>query len=239
MINQEYNGYIDPNSCLGYEADSSPQAWKFYTYIYKTVFEEDALNQTREKTTKSGLKRIYATKCMGIDISGDVIFNFKNYPEFNILNKDPDGKKRLALYNKKEFHYSYCNISLFPSTGKLQSVKGFRFHDRIDKFLNELRLFYDNPDNEKHPFYTYSKSISNQNMDLLKNFLISIGGNKGSERFNNYCKKMYLIDEILANKLADNGKEKIDNLEKAIEYMDLAKEFWETRSSNIMKMQLI
>ncbi len=213
-----------------YDLDSMDEAWLFYQTYYK------CLKNKKLYETTGNLKRKYVILENGIKIGGDVIFNFKNpYYETLLVNK-PEELKRLREYKSEEKHYSFCNLSVFPITGKLQNYKGKKGNDdRLDVFLLNLYNYYSCEDKASHPFMTYNLGegkgkVSKANKDLLKNFLDSFSPDGNAEdKFIDYCKKIYWIDNNFALELKDNGKNEIDSPDRIVEYMNLAKKFWDIR----------
>lgn len=117
----------------------------------------------------------------------------------------------------KDLTYSIVNISLMPQTGNLQSVKQGTGNDRIDTFIWAVDQYYKGNSSLLINYSSY------QNISPLKSYLNIFSGNKGVY---NYCKTIYHINESLVDKMIDSGKQAIDTLDKVINFMDLAFEFW-------------
>ena len=212
-----------------YDPDSSPEAWEFYKSANK-VYLESLENQNLGKYCTKRYSRLFVVDNSGCRISGDVVFNFEKLKGKITKDSGPD-YERLIRYNLPENRYAYRNLSLFPMEGKLQLWKGGNL-DRIDVFISELYSYYNCSENKKmdHIFMKYNLGIGKghttiTNKQILKSFLDSMGN--GEEGFFNYCDKIYLMDKDLAKRMVESGRHSsINTTEKLIEYMDLAKEFW-------------
>ena len=215
-----------------YDLDSMDEAWHFYKTYYKCLKNKELYE------TAGNLKRKYVILESGIKIGGDVIFNFRNPYYETLLAKNPEELKRLREYKSEKKHYSFCNLSVFPITGKLQNYKGKKGNDdRLDVFLLNLFDYYSSEDKYAHPFMLYNLGrgkgcVSKENKELLKDFLDSFSPDgDAKEKFEDYCEKIYWIDKDFASKLKDNGKIAINSPDKIVNYMDLAEEFWDKRKT--------
>lgn len=209
------------------EFDVSDVAWEIYRLMYAENLPKDFKvfeNKRKYISEKFKYNTIVSEK---INFSGDTDFNFtygfahsrlECYENFIIKSnnrKTEMNSDKLGLL--KDLTYSIVNISLMPQTGNLQSVKQGTGNDRIDTFIWAVDQYYRGNSSLLINYSSY------QNISPLKSYLNIFGGNKGVY---NYCKTIYHINESLVDKMIDSGKQAIDTLDRVINFMDLAFEFW-------------
>ena len=130
----------------------------------------------------------------------------ENFPECECILEE--------CYNK--FH-SQENISILPQTGNLQLVKKGIGNDRLDAFIWCLNAFYQEQGNLMLNF------CSADNINALNSYLHLF-----SDVYE-YCNVIYGINKELTSRLIVSGKQEIDSPKRVIEYMNLAKDFWEQK----------
>lgn len=158
---------------------------------------------------------------------------YKNYRKR--LEKSGFSEKLELLDKCADMHSTLLNFSIMASTGRMQLVKG-RSLDRLDAFLHRLNCYYTCGD----------ESVLNSsgiNKEPLINYLETFveGGHRKNAIYN-YCKYIYFIDsyknkgnEKLIDDLIESGKKPIDTGERVVEYMKLAKRFWDAKESYFKK----
>lgn len=242
-----------------HDRDSDQDTWKKYNIIYKKEFGDlFDFNLIEDKETSSKCPRCYirfnsitkpelAEKYPRFSMAGDTIFNFKKKSNtaYRQNGKYETYENLLSESNQidelEHCHYRYHdfeNFSFMPITGGLQGVKQIYAQDRFDKFVVLLKQYYDLPKGErdKHIFITYRKGygrgkICVENKEALKAFL-----GKFDNHFE-YCKKIYFINESFVEELILQGCKPINNGKRVIEYMKLAKDYWEIRKKYIESLR--
>lgn len=179
-------------------------------------------------------------------LSGETDFNFKSEKEkwkskYDIykekLKDDFSGQELedylIKLNQCKEMHHSKFNFSLMQVMGNAQGYKSkgiqvnkkFEWLDRVDSYIYLLDLYYKKNYNDR----LNDKIIENAgkwNSGVLSSFL-----NKFCCIYH-YCKKIYFIDDKLVDKMIESGSKPIDSGIRAVEYMDIAFEFWEQKKKH-------
>ncbi|PKE62224.1 hypothetical protein [Macrococcoides caseolyticum] len=246
-VTQFFNG-----ETLDFDPDSSPETFEYYINIYKNHF--NLLNEFDTddyiKTSTDCIKRLHfpikedsiLRSDLGnlFKISGDCDFNFneKKFYLFVFLLTDNDEYLRKLNDFYKNRHHSLINMSIMPTTGGLNLVKGnINNQDRFDKFIYELYKYFNNEKNE-------ILSRCRANKESLKFYL---------SYFNNdiyqYCREIYFIyDKNLVDDLIESGKKEVtfqypyttkfnktkeENKVFLINYMNLAERYWSEKEKNI------
>lgn len=245
LRHQEYI-IIDTEDCKC-DADRCAEAWEklYIPYFLQSEFWKDC------DFSKAARKGFFEFK--DCSISGDVVFNFGKDKKFERNRKFEYFKCLLCRYYGyngaqqyiqeleycNQLNYSIYNMSLMPVTGGLNNFKGINKNmnesngqklDRPDKFLYNLRDFYNNKSTEHIIFSNThgrkSKSgTAEENTEKLKNSLFNF-----LNKFQNieaYCKYMYQIDdEEYIKKLIESGQKPIKNGADVVRYMHLAEQYW-------------
>lgn len=226
------------------EYDVKYGAWKLYNLLYQSnAFIPDGINF--DKDVKTDSNRRFTSKCvshngkkMTIDLSGETDFNFGKKKIFGLgksrlqffeyfLKDVPEEKKEyyseLLSYCKEHFH-SQVNISMLPKTGGLNLTKKAIGNDRIDTFIWALDEYY----NERSCLIL--NNSSNENMHTIKEYLSLF------KNVYEYCNTIYFINKSLVDDLISSGAKPIDTYQRALEYMELAKRFWEQKAKIINRV---
>jgi len=117
-------------------------------------------------------------------------------------------------------HHSFENFAFMPITGGMNNQKGHQVLDRPDIHTNEILKYFND---ENSNIFDNAKG----NKKALEWYLSLF-----DKDIKKYVKKVYLIDNetfILENFLKFSNTVVCDN-DTAIEYMNLAKTFWEKRN---------
>lgn len=251
---QIYNNEEKP-----FDPDSSPEAIEYYKKIYKnhfklfSEFEADDSKVVKADDSDDGKSKRYSRIHFKIKsnskylqefesefkISGDIDFNFneKKYEYFEpLLKENKKYLKKLKCFRDNR-HHSLINMSLMPTTGALNTIKGFKSSfDRHDKFLFSLNNYYNFGCDR---IFTFSEN----NEESIRSFL-----NQFTDIYD-YCKNFYFIeDKNLINDLIKSGEQRIYfyksnntdeskkiNADFLINYMNLAERYWEEKAKNIKK----
>ena len=247
-----------------FDPDSSPASWEHYKICYKDTFK-DTYNiqspQFFERRKSDGMyeikprrckNRLYALKNEKLNekemgayeaverLSGDTDFNFNEYKskgeEKNkgisslLSNLDYEGKEKLKKCREKQ--NTLVNFSLMQSMGNMQRVKSeglkCEWFDRLDTLIYFLDCYYRGDPNNKDKIF--SGSACRDNKIALEEYLKSFSG------INDYCKKIYFIDEDLVKELINNGSKPINTVEDISKYMDLALEFWKQKEEKLRSL---
>lgn len=114
-----------------------------------------------------------------------------------------------------------------PITGGMNNKKGILrcnneehyAYDRFDLFIYELNQYYTKK--ASRIFSRYNKEALTWYLELFKNIY-------------EYCEKVYMIDDKeFVDNIISSGSSAINNREKAIKYMELAKKYWEIKSDKL------
>lgn len=239
-----WNNSFDFNNIIFFKFESENQ------YVDFPSNHKNRLNILNIKNSKS-IKKInnnnyyHATS----RLSGETDFNF-NSQKYNLFKKKLitdyfQDKKTYNEHIKKLdkchlLHDTLVNFSLMFVMGNLQSAKSIGYKkdwlDRLDSFILMLELFFQMDKKSRiHSILikSISRKLSKKNIENLVQYLNSF------ENVNEYCKKVYFINESLVKKLIKNGKENIDSGEKVVKYMDLAIEFWQEKSLYFLNKDLM
>lgn len=220
-----------------HDPDSCKDVWeglyqKVYPQFFDRYFDFSFLD---DKETSLKCKRWYIKLRSGIDISnefprfkmaGDCIFNFncKKEKKFNEwVSESREGKE--LLEECKEKHYSLENFAFMPITGGMNNQKGRQVLDRPDIHISELQRYFNFGENQ-------ILSSARSNKEALKWYLSIFEKN-----IYKYLNWVYLIDDrdFIDKKFLPFANKKIENENSAIQYMNLAIDFWDLRKKNIDK----
>ncbi len=227
--------------------DTSSEIWKMYKKIYKWSkywnFENKENNPDKRKyakLNKEGYEYYKIDKeAEKIQISGDIIFNFKSVAyqkckkilETGLKTASESDKEKIKKKLKYcvDHHYSKENCALLISTGKLQQLKNNIGNDRGDTFIWALNQY----------FIGKSELILNEstaeNVNYLRQFLNSfIDKGNPSESIYKYCEDFYNIDNRdFINRLIYSGSKTIDTVDRVCEYINLVLDFWKLRNVHL------
>lgn len=254
-----------------YESDSSKKTWEFYKSKYNSndwafwnEVDFDAIQTQSEKRKNyrefyKKDKRKYAWLKDGstkIDelgkffrFGGERVFNFgTQYYNFKKIIEDfssDDNKKKVVLNLLEECKNSYPldqNLSILPSVGGLNNVKGsiyfnendeIRYSDehlpgrQLDRFDSFIVIIDDYFKGENELVLSYTKGTPNE--ECLKNFL------KEFENVYDFVYKLYLLqDEKFIDELIENGRKPIKSIDDVERYCLLAKKYWD-RTRKLLK----
>lgn len=225
-----------------HDCDSTQDVWgKLYSVIYKDTFNHifDFENIQDSETSKS-CKRLYikidkirqpdlAERYPKFKVAGDCIFNFNEKKIKLFIDLVGEGKEELVLLCKKH-HHSLVNFSFMPITGGLNSTKGFlrcengtekKSFDRPDVLIAELAKYYNG---------MHTRIFRKRNREALEWYL-KLFADRGVE---GYCKDIYLVDdEKMLQRFLKLAKKPICDSETAIEYMELACDYWKMKESKL------
>ena len=246
---------------IAFDPDSSPEAWKYYLSAYddemQAAYDFDNLcffeyvktgrfrgKYTAKRDNSKPYSRLYAIKKDAVPLdgkrlyyepclrlSGDTDFNFndKQYEKFRKIIKDAESLSLLDECRKK--HHTLQNFSLMQTVGNMQGMKarglmtenGFEWMDRLDSFIFLLSEHFKNP--EQSPLKNYP--ISEPNYNELCKYLSAF------QSINDYCRRMYFIQDELIDRLIENGRKHITEEEAAKEYLLLANAFWQQKREHM------
>lgn len=224
-----------------HDKDSSMDAWELlYKIVYKDLIEQYFdVNTLSDKETNK--ERYYLklnnslqkqTRFKKFKMAGDCDFNFNSGKVIQYKELLSNDKKVIAEADDKTLswcanhHHELVNFSWMPITGELNCKKGLSKHyqeeksmDRFDLFINKLDSYYENKNRE---------IFSKRNQEALEWYL-----NQFSNIYD-YCKKIYFIDDKkFVDEIIESGKRPINSRESALNYMDLAKRYWELKQINV------
>lgn len=230
-----------------HDRDSSNDVWeKSYRIVYRNffanIFDFENISDTE---TSAKCKRFYAKinkeknlelrkKYPKFKMAGDCDFNF-NDKKIELVKKFLRDEDYGLLKSCHDNHHELWNFSFMPITGGMNNIKGrlrsannFRKEtysfDRLDVFIHELSLYYEQESNCIPGRY---------NKDALNWFLHL----EGINTIYKYCKEVYLIDdEIFVDELISSGCKPIVDRESAIKYMKLAKKYWQYKKNKLESM---
>lgn len=172
---------------------------------------------------------------------GEKVFNFgKKYSTLKkIIDNDNNSQLKeycINLLNECEsMHSSKYNLSILPTTGGLNNVKGSLFFDennieysnrllinkQLDRFDTFIAIMFDYFKRNSELALSYCKGKANE--EFLKEFLTLF-----DDDIYKFCYRIYLInDENFVDKLVENGRKPIENTDDVARYCHLAKEYWE------------
>ena len=231
--------------------DTSYKIWEVYKRIYKWSKYWDFENQKNNpdkgrkfaKLNKEGYEYYKIDKeAEKIQISGDIIFNFKSVAyqkckkilETGLKTASESDKEKIKNHIKKleyceKNHFSKENCSLLISTGRLQQLKNNIGNDRGDTFMWALNQY----------FIGKSELILNEstaeNVYYLRQFLNSfIDKGNPSESIYKYCEDFYNIDNRdFINRLIYSGSKTIDTVDRVCEYINFVLDFWKLRKVHL------
>ena len=118
-----------------------------------------------------------------------------------------------------------------PVTGGLNIIKQNLGNDRLDTFIYALSLYYDGNDS-----FIMSKNYRIENLRILKDYLDSYkvtdenGIIDSKASLYNYCNYIYHMDKELVDAMCCLGKRMINTPEDVNEYLNLVKEYWDSKS---------
>lgn len=225
-----------------HDCDSSKDVWeRLYNIVYRDVFGDlFNFNIRSDSETSKRCRRLYikidrykqpdlAHEYPKFKMAGDCIFNF-NEKKVAIFSELVGSDNELLKICKNN-HYSLLNFSFMPITGELNSTKGIlrcengiekRSFDRPDVLIDELKKYYD-----KKPARIFRKA-NREALTWYLNLFVErgIGG---------YCQDIYFIDnENMLLRFLDLAKKPICDYGTAIEYMTLARDYWEMKKEKLL-----
>lgn len=215
---------------LEHEIDSCMDVWtEFYIKVYPPFFDKFFdFFKIEDKETNTQCKRWYIKLKDGIEqknnfpkfkIAGDCIFNF-NQKKVDILKNYIKTKEGLGLLDYcAEHHYSFENFAFMPITGGMNNQKGRQVLDRPDIHINEINKYFKN---ESSTIFSNARG----NKKALEWYLSLFEKN-----IKTYIEKVYLIDdeEFIFKRFLPFSDIIVCDENTAIQYMKLAKTFWEKR----------
>ncbi len=247
-----------------YSSDASKEAWEYYKLFYGNIdWDFWKIFNYEELKEKNG--RLYA-KCRKnfnseydsfkeCELGGEMDFNFnsssnKNWriAKYEYYEKLLEGdKKAIELLEAcKERQYKCCNLSVMIRTGGLNNLKGKlsqgkRALDRFDVFIFTLNDYFEKRNkrnNEKedymHIIFSEAWHSAKDNRVCLYTYL------RLFKDINDYFQKNYAIDnKDLIKDLIDSGSKPIDNRDRAIEYLKLARRYWNEKEKKIQALSKI
>lgn len=188
--------------------------------------------QKGTKTEKSGNYEFIAAANR---VGGDCDFNFneKKYPLFlEIIGSDSIASQRekdnaiQQLSKCRDMHHTLLNFSLMQAVGNLQKFKGSNRYDRFDTFLSELDSYYRGVSNR-----ILQSSSPNNEPDLIS-FLNDF------KDIYEYCATFYFItDKLFVDKIIEQGRMPITNVNELVRYMNLAEEYWKKKETEFIKQE--
>lgn len=219
---------------IKHDCDSCKDVWEeFYKIVYYNFFGKYFdFTKIEDKETSSNCKRWYIKLKKELPIkkefskfkmAGDCIFNFNDKKvkilEKYIINSD-EGKKLLKECHEK--HHSFENFAFMPITGGMNNSKGRQRLDRPDIHINEIKKYFD--DKNSCIF-----SNARQNKEALKWYLSIY--NKGIYK---YIHEVFFIDDkkFIDEEFLAFASKKVEDETSAIQYMKLAKKFWNLREQS-------
>lgn len=243
---QEWNGQI-----IRFDPDSSPEAWdhyrRFYNYLIKEKFEikfheymkvGNYRGEYINKPIKYYNRLQYLlegksdTNSASSRISGETDFNFndKKYDIFmallyNYYSGDQLEQHISSLNFCADMHNTLVNFSIMQVMGNMQRYKsrGIKeeWLDRVDSLVYLLDEFY--KIDKKYRGESEIIKYGGANGEVLLKYLNQF------KDLNDYCKKIYFIDEKLTEEMVKSGQLPIHNGKRVVEYIELAKKFWKVK----------
>lgn len=212
------------------EYDSRPKILKLvYNLFNLNKFNKSVWLIENKKFTKDN-------KYIIGDAKGDIIFNFKltkrNYM-INIIDNDSNAslefkdcvKNLLEVCSK--FHHSPENVGLLPSNGGLNNIKQSLGNDRMDVFINSIKLYYE----ENESLILSSQYCSPANVNSLKNYLDEFKSDNKNGIYT-FCKAMYFIDdEKFIDCICELGANPMLTAHDVFKYILLAINYWKKRQT--------
>lgn len=242
-----------------YTNDSSKESWEVYKRKYKSSdwdfwdeFDFENIKTRFQKDEKYDNKRYLLwlkddskfLKKLGrlFSFGGEKVFNFgKKYSILKkIIDNDNNSKHKEYCMNLlkecESMHSSKYNLSILPTTGGLNNVKGSLYFDennieyssdsslineKLDRFDTFIAIMSDYFKKNSELALSYCKGQANE--ESLKEFLTLF-----DDDIYKFCYRIYLInDKNFVDKLVENGKKPIENTKDVVRYCHLAKEYWE------------
>lgn len=219
---------------MRHDMDSCMDVWvNFYCKTYPSFFGAFFdFSKIEDNETSEKCKRWYIKLRDDIEqkkffpkfkMAGDCIFNF-NQKKVEILRKYlTENKNRELLLECAERHHSYENFAFMPITGGMNNQKGQQKLDRPDIHVNEINKYFNN---ENSTIFNNARG----NAQALKWYL-SLFENDIMK----YIREVYLIDDekFIFDVFLPFANTVVCNEETAVEYMKLAKAFWEKRKITV------
>lgn len=120
--------------------------------------------------------------------------------------------------------HKFYNFSLMPVSGGMNNKKGnFKYHDIFNEFLLALKEFYmcnkDDQDKYVKEYLWYNRQYNNENMKTWT-WLVLVDYLNLFENFNDYCQKIYLLNEEEMKKIWYTEKSYADKVQ---DYLDIKK----------------
>jgi hypothetical protein len=247
-----------------YTDDSSKESWVVYKRKYKSSdwdfwdeFDFENIKTRFEKDGKYDNERYLLwlkddskfLEKLGrlFSFGGEKVFNFgkKNSTFKKIIDSDNNSQHKEYCINLlkecESMHSSKYNISILPTTGGLNNVKGSLYFDennieysnrllinkQLDRFDTFIAIMSDYFKKNSELALSYCKGKANEGS--LKEFLTLF-----DDDIYKFCYRIYLInDEIFVDKLVENGKKPIENTNDVVRYCHLAKEYWEKSKESL------
>lgn len=225
-----------------HDCDSSKDVWEqLYDIIYRDAFGYlFDFNSKSDSETSKRCKRLYikidrqkqpdlTKEYPKFKMAGDSIFNFneKKVALFSELVDDDNELLKIC----KDNHHSLLNFSFMPITGGLNSTKGIlrcengiekKGFDRPDVLIAELKKYYD-----KKPARIFRKA-NREALTWYLNLFVERG-------IAGYCEDIYFIDnENMLLRFLELAKKPICDYGTAIEYMALARDYWEMKKEKLL-----
>ncbi|MBF4804666.1 MAG: hypothetical protein HXK25_05665 [Lancefieldella rimae] len=221
-----------------HDPDSCRDVWDgLYKKVYPQFFDKYFdFSHLSDRDTKPKCKRWYITLKKDIEASndypkfkmaGDCIFNFNDIKVKKFKKWVNESEEEISLLNKcRERHHKFENFAFMPITGGMNNQKeGRQSLDRPDIHISELQKYFNSEE---------SKIFSNagNNKEALEWYLSIFEKN-----IYKYFNWIYLIDDrdFIDKKFLPFVNKEIVDENSAIQYMNLAIEFWDLRKKNIDK----
>lgn len=234
------NAYRD----IKHDIDSCEDVWNgFYKKIYPGFFSKYLdFSKLEDKETSIKCKRWYIKllddlsekkKYPNFKMAGDCIFNFNSKKAKILKGYIGEDKEGLDLLRYcVEHHHTYLNFSFMPITGGMNNTKGRHTLDRPEILTYELLKHYEGEE---------SKAIngaSSANIPALIYYLSwfeikeDISGRVDAKKsISKYMKEVYQIeDDDFVSRFLGFANVDVCDKDTAIDYMRMAKEFWEKRN---------
>lgn len=246
-----------------YDPDSSPYVWEnVYKIIYTgeswefwNIFDFDI--EALTSVPCNGITRLYASatrdkECYEnvfkgraeiwrswprVRIAGDTDFNFKKdcrnhkYKYYrSLIEKDFKGEEKEKYICQLDWcenrHHSLENFSLMFTPGGMNLFKNSIGRDRIDRYIFWLDKYFESKDDA---IFCYAR----KNKEVLEEYLSLFTG------INDYCKKIYKMDESMVKGFLELGKkESFDSGQDVVKFMELAERYWQRKHELIIRETL-